>query len=328
MQAEEVDVNYPQPDGQADGTVDGIADGIMDLLDNTAPNDAGIVSVTKVTDDNPQVATTITDSVDKNVDKTIPPVTPKHVIKWQGQDKEVTQDELISLAQQGFDYTQKTQALADERNQLAPYQGLANVIKADPVKAAQIAAIISGQAPVVPQAETKPTFDDPIEQLKWETKQEALAEIRQEMQQQIVPIQRMQALNQVKSQIQADPDYKEVHQAIIDMVKAQPPAIQKTMYLQLDQDPAAYMDAFQFHKQALATKKTTATPATTTPPIPVKKETHAPILESGGVAPPDGVEAKAKQDRINKQKAKALRSGDPTEIASWLKSSGAIDHLY
>src|SRR5512133_3735104 len=260
MQAEEVDVNYPQPDGQADGTVDGIADGIMDLLDNTAPNDAGVV--TPKEPDSPATTVTPTATISATVETPPTPKQDKHVIKWQGQDKEVTQDELISLAQQGYDYTQKTQALADERNQLAPYQGLANVIKADPVKAAQIAAIISGQAPVVPQAETKPTFDDPIEQLKWETKQEALAEIRQEMQQQIVPMQRMQALNQVKAQIQVDPDYKEVHQAIVDSIKAQPPAIQKTMYMQLDQDPAAYMDAFQFHKTQLASRKTTATPAT------------------------------------------------------------------
>lgn len=321
MEANEVDVNYPQPTGQEDGTVGSIANGIMDMLDNTAPNDSGVVE--------PKPAETSASTEEDGKDEvpssesTVEP--DKYIIKWQGQDKEVSRDELINLAQQGFDYTQKTQALADERNQLAPIQGLATIIQNDPVKAAQIAAIISGQAPQTQQeaAPTKPTFDDPIEQLKWETKQEALAEIRKEMSAQIAPMQRMQVLNQVKQQIQADPDYPVVHQAIIDMVKAQPPAIQKTMYLQLDQDPVAYMDAFQFHKKNLATKKTN-----TTPPTPVKKETRAPILESGGVSPPDGIEAKAKQERISKQKAKALRSGDPTEIANWLKSSGAIDHLY
>ena len=315
MEANEVDVNYPQSSDHVDAQVDGIAGGIMDLLDDPDPNSSGIADV-KPVETEPEVTPPVE----------TPPVadTPKHVIKWQGQDKEVSQDELITLAQQGYDYTQKTQALADERNQLAPIQGLATIIQNDPVKAAQIAAIISGQAPQTQQeaAPTKPTFDDPIEQLKWETKQEALAEIRKEMSAQIAPMQRMQALNQVKQQIQADPDYPVVHQAIIDMVKSQPTAIQKTMYQQLDQDPAAYMDAFQFYKKNLATK------ATTTPPTPVKKETHAPILESGGVSTPDGIESKAKQERISKQKAKALRSGDPTEIASWLKSSGAIDHLY
>ena len=43
MEANEVDVNYPQPTGQEDGTVGSIANGIMDMLDNTAPNDSGVV---------------------------------------------------------------------------------------------------------------------------------------------------------------------------------------------------------------------------------------------------------------------------------------------
>ena len=319
MEANEVDVNYPQSSDHVDAQVDGIAGGIMDLLDDPDPNSSGIADV-KPVETEPEVTPPVE----------TPPVadTPKHVIKWQGQDKEVSQDELITLAQQGYDYTQKTQALATERDNLAPIQGLATILRNDPLKAAQIAAIISGQAPIQTPVDTKPTFDDPIEQLKWEVKQEAKAEFQKEMQQQIVPMQRMQVLNQVKAQIQIDPDYKEVHQAIVDSIKAQPPAIQKTMYMQLDQDPAAYMDAFQFHKQALATKKTATTATTASPPTPIKKETHAPILESGGVSPPDGIESKAKQERISKQKAKALRSGDPTEIASWLKSSGAIDHLY
>lgn len=36
-------------------------------------------------------------------------------LKWDGQEVEKDEDEVISLAQQGYDYTQKTQRLADER---------------------------------------------------------------------------------------------------------------------------------------------------------------------------------------------------------------------
>lgn len=319
MEATQTDIEAPQSSDQVDGQVDSLAGGIMDLLDDPNPNASGEAVATKPAE---------TPATEPEAEPEATPAEPtgedeqdKYTIRWQGQDKEVTQAELLDLAQKGFDYTQKTQALAQERDNLAPIQGLATLLKSDPVKAAQIAAILTGQAPQQAQPEKK-TFDDPIEQLKWETKQEAIAEIRKEMAAAITPLHRQQALNQIKSQVQADPDYQAVHQSIIDMVKAQPPALQKTLYLQLDQDPAAYMDAFQFHKQRL--KK----PAAVEPPKPVKKETRAPILESGGVEAPSGIEGKAKAERISKQKAKALREGSPTAIADWLKASGAIDHLY
>ena len=313
MEATQTDVEYPQPTGQEDGTVSGIAGGIMDLLDNADPNSSGVA-----------VSTTPADGVtDTSTDGEQTPETEgeepdKFIIKWQGQDKEVTQAELLDLAQKGFDYTQKTQALAEERNQLAPYQGLARLM-ADPSKAGQIAAILSGQAPQAPQQPEKKTFDDPIDALEDRILQKARAERQQEL----IPLHRQAALNQVKQQVQADPDYKEVHQAIIDMVKAQPPTLQKAMFLQLDQDPASYVEAFQHFKNLKATTTTT-----TTTLKPVKKETHAPILEAGGVEAPAGIESKAKAERITKMKAKALRSGDPKEIANWLGASGALDHLY
>ncbi len=313
MEATQTDVDYPQPDGQEDGTVSGIADGIMALMDGD-PNQAGTVSTTPAEKPAKVAETEPTTEPDGEEPE-------KYTIKWQGQDKEVTQAELLDLAQKGFDYTQKTQTLAEERNRLAPYEGLATLIKSDPVKAAQIAAILSGQVSQKPP--DKPTFDDPIEQLKWEVKQEAKAEFQEEMQRNIAPLHRQQALNQVKQQVQADPDYQEVHAKIVEMVKAQPPALQKAMFLQLDQDPATYVEAFQHFKNLKAAK-----PTTTEPPKPVKKDTHAPILEAGGVAAPEGIEGKAKAERITKMKAKALRSGDPREIANWLGASGALDHLY
>jgi hypothetical protein len=307
MEATQTDIDYPQPTGQEDGTVDGIVNGIMDQLEGD-PNVGGLAVSRADAAEEPEQA-----EAEPETDEP-----EKYTIKWQGKDKEVTQDELLDLAQKGFDYTQKTQQLAEERNQLAPYQGLANTIQNNPLLANQIAALISGKAPQ--QAPQAPKFDDPIEQLKWEVKQEAKAEFQAEMQRNIEPLHRQQALNSVKSQVQADPDYAVVHQQIIDMVKSQPPSIQKTLYLQLDQDPNAYVEAFQQFKQRLHTS--------TSPPKALKRETKAPILESGGVAAPEGIEGKAKQERISKMKAKALRQGDPSAIADWLGASGALDHLY
>jgi tRNA nucleotidyltransferase/poly(A) polymerase len=46
------------------------------------------------------------------------------------------------------------------------------------------------------------------------------------------------------------------------------------------------------------------------------------------VESPQMAENKSKTERISKMKAKALRSGDPSEIGKWLTESGALDHLY
>ncbi len=310
MQATETDFAYPQSTDQVERQVDGIAGGIMDLLDNPDPNSSGEAIAKDVTD---------TTTVVKDTTEPEPPVeTPSKVtLKWQGQEREVTQEELLALAQQGFDYTKKTQSLAEERDQLAPYVGFIKAVQSDPAKAQLIAAILAGQQPQ-PTPEKK--FDDPIEQLKWETKQEAVAEIRRELQQNIAPLQRQQALNEVRMQVQSDPDYQVVHNSIIDLVKSQPPTVQRMLYMQLDQNPQAYLEAFQHFKSKLSKPPET--------PIPAKRETKAPILEAGGISPPDGLEARDKRQRIDKQKAKALRSGDPTEIGEWLRTSGAIDHLY
>jgi hypothetical protein len=344
MEATQTDIEAPQSSDQVDGQVDSLAGGIMDLLDDPNPNASGEAVATKPAE---------TPATEPEAEPEATPAEPagedeqdKYTIRWQGQDKEVTQAELLDLAQKGFDYTQKTQALAQERDNLAPIQGLATLLKSDPVKAAQIAAILTGQAPQQAQPEKK-TFDDPIEQLAYDIEQRILAKTQEQVQQSITPLHRQAALNQAKAQVQADPDFKEVNKAIFGQIMSLPgaqellpvlqqsvssgqppdfsrlrPSLARDTYLRLDQDPATYMEAFQLHKQRLQKPETPA------PPKPVKKETRAPILESGGVEAPSGIEGKAKAERISKQKAKALREGSPTAIADWLKASGAIDHLY
>jgi len=127
--------------------------------------------------------------------------------------------------------------------------------------------------------------------------------------------------------VQADPDYQKIHGKIVAMVQAQPPAIQQTMWVQLDQDPVAYLQAYEHFKKTIAKEEKQRQEGPPKPSGGERRETHAPVLETGGVAQPDAVEAKARQERIAKKKAKALRTGDPTVIADWLLSSGAIDHI-
>jgi hypothetical protein len=259
--------------------------------------------------------------------KEAPAETPKRKLKVDGQEIEVTEDELVTLAQQGKDYTKKTQQLADERNALAPYEALIKQLKTDPNLSQHIAKYWQPQQSQEP---AKPTFDDPIEQLKWETKQEAIAEFRKELaplQQQQVMNARQQGLNQVRAQVQADPDYKEVHQAILDMVKSLPPAIQKNAFLQLDQDPASYLEAFQKEKLRIAANKKAAPEKTTTEKTTETKRTErAPILETSGNAPSEE-SIKSHAVKISKAKAKAMREGGIDALQEFLEVGGFLDHL-
>jgi hypothetical protein len=254
---------------------------------------------------------------------------PKKKIKVAGQEIEVTEEELIAKAQQGEDYTRKMQALAEKERSYAPYDALITQLRTDPNLSQHIARYWQPQ----PQAEpARPQFDDPIEQLKWETKQEALAEFRKEMQQVVVPLQqtqmahaRQQGLNQVKAQVQADPDYTVVHNAIIEMVKALPAAIQKNAYLQLDQDPASYLEAFQAQKIKLAESKKSA-PIKQEKTTETKRTERAPILESSNSAPTEeGI--KTQRAKIDKAKARALREGSVEALQNLLETGGFLDNL-
>lgn len=59
-------------------------------------------------------------------------------LKYNGEEIEKPEDEVIALAQQGFDYTAKTQKLAEERKQVEMY---AHAIKAQEQSLAQQAAL-------------------------------------------------------------------------------------------------------------------------------------------------------------------------------------------
>ena len=128
-----------------------------------------------------------------------------------------------------------------------------------------------------------------------------------------------QRLDAMRSQVQADPMYQKVQEKIVEYVQSLPPLLQKTTYLQLDQDPDAYQEAYTHFRKQIETTKVPEVKA-------VKKEERAPILESAGKAPEVTGDNK-KTERIAKAKAKALSSGDPSALADWLLQSGAIDHI-
>jgi hypothetical protein len=311
MEARETDFEYPQDEGIVASQVDGIAGGIMDMIDNTSPLDGGNVESKGEVEEEQTEA-----QAEEQTEETTPADEPeKYTIKWQGEEKEVTQDELIELAQKGFDYTKKTQDLSVERDNLAPYVGLANQIKARPELAQKIAELLTGTQQV-----QQPQIDDPVEQLKYEMRKEAEQIADQKIKTAIDPLSQLQRINAVKAEVQRDPDYKKVQEEMVNLIKSQPPVLQEQLAKRLNEDIPTYLETFQFLKKKLATEPVK--------PTPVKKETKAPLLEAGGVESPEMANNKAKTERLSKMKAKALRSGDPSEIASWLTDSGALDHLY
>ena len=311
MEARETDVEYPQDENIVASQLDGIAGGILDMIDNTSPLDGGTVESKGETKEE-----VTEDQTEEQTEEATPEVEEpqKYQIKWQGEEKEVTQDELIELAQKGFDYTKKTQDLATERDNLAPYVGLANQIKARPELAQKIAELLTGTQ----QTEQPPS--DPVDELKYEMKREAEQIADQKIKTAIEPLAQLQRINAVKAEVQRDPDYTKVQAEMLNLIKSQPPVLQEQLARRLNEDIPTYLETFQFLKKKLATE--------TKKPQAVKKETKTPILEAGGVESPQMADNKAKTERISKMKAKALRSGDPSEIASWLTESGALDHLY
>ena len=132
MRAEETDFENPQDESIVAGQLDGLAGGIMDLIENKDPDHSAQAVSREATEEETAAPKEAVEETEEEPEETAEPVeAEKYTIKWQGQEKEVTQEELVNLAQQGFDYTQKTQALSQERDQMAPFVGLAKKIQAD-----------------------------------------------------------------------------------------------------------------------------------------------------------------------------------------------------
>lgn len=90
------------------------------------------------------------DQAVKQSDTKTPDQSAKYKIKVDGQEKEVSYDELIELAQKGDDYTQKTQTLAekektlkDSEEEIKDLKAVANKVKANPKLAEAVNKVFS-----------------------------------------------------------------------------------------------------------------------------------------------------------------------------------------
>lgn len=257
----------------------------------------------------------------------------KKKLKWEGTEHEVTEDELVELAQKGFDYTQKTQRLAEKERSLAPLEGLAKTIESDPAFAAHLREyFLKGKEP---KAEPEPEFDDPLDKIKYDIEKKVTEKFRQELSEKERQVAHQLTIQRVKNEVQRDPDFQDVTNLMIHHIKSLPEPTGRMVFLQWDQDPDAYLKAFSHYKEVVSTlKKQKAAKSSDdgvdqtnqNPPEATRRQEKAPILEaSGSGTPPDKAAERKKQ--LSKMKAKALRSGDPLALADWLAESGAIDHL-
>lgn len=315
-------------------TVGLMADGILNLVDSDDTNEASNLTPAEETEDyqdlnakdEPQKEEAA--AVKKEAEppaKQEPEKPSAKKLKWQGKEIEVPEEELVTLAQKGYDYTQKTQHLSERERQMAPMEGLFKQVQTDPNLAKHIASYFqAGQAQ--PQQAQQRVPDDPVEALKHEIIQQAKQELQKEFQAQVAPVQRQQVIQQVMMEVSRDPDYNEVQGEIKTWLQSLPPPLAKTVYLQLDQDPQSYLETYgKFKADMKARKQTTPEPQRAAEP-PVKKVERAPVLESSGtVSPSDAGESKRKD--IERKKKRALQSGDPGALADWLVSSGSIDQI-
>ncbi|SOB60636.1 protein of unknown function [Pseudodesulfovibrio profundus] len=222
--------------------------------------------------------------------------------------------------------TQTQQELAQERNRLAAMEGLYRQMQMDPNYAEHVLKGYRPVQPGQPQEVEKPHFDDPVEELKWEAKQEAIKELSprfEEQAQQMTQFQRQVQMEQAKAHFAADPQYEEVQSAIIEHVKSLPESIGRPMYQHLDSNPQAYGEMFAHYKAQLAAKA--APEQGVQKPQPVKTQERAPILEASG---PQSEPQEIAQRKANKRmKSEALRNGGLEEIGGYLFNSGLLDHL-
>ena len=239
------------------------------------------------------------------------PVTPPaRKIKHNGQEVEVAPEQEVELLQKGYNYEQKMAQLEAERAKLQSYNGLVSAIEASPEIRQKVSQAL-GYSQEPAKVET-PQFDDPIEQLKWETRQEVMREVEEKfvkpMQQQTQQTAHMQAVNATRQQVQADPQYNAVQAEIIRTIQALPESVGKNLYLQLDQDPRSYLEMFNSTKERLKLNPT-PTPQAKEVPEPTKRETKAPLLETGNNDAPDATEQQKQTERI-KELTKKSRAGD------------------
>lgn len=126
-------------------------------------------------DDTAEVdATDVPDDDGIEQDDTTADDQPRYTIKVNGEEVEVTLDELQNGYQRQSDYTKKTQELASERERLAAYQTLDQMLESDPARAIELLTDMYGIGPAESDVEDDldPNAREIQELKQWKEQQE------------------------------------------------------------------------------------------------------------------------------------------------------------
>lgn len=239
--------------------------------------------------------------------------------------EKISLDELKAGYLRQSDYTRKTQDLARQRTATAALEGLGTILASDPVKAAQITAIIQGKPLPQQQAQQQERPpEDPIERIKWEAKQEVLnalnpqlsqmkqaqdsqrqaAERQQWVQQQLAPYAQRKDFDAVRG---------EMNQMVAEVAAQKGLQAANAYYQRLDSDPAFFGQQFEAAGKRLAKTRKTAPK--------VKKKGSPRLSDSKG-------SRRTKKRQIKQAEIKAMRSGDPNAIFDAVAANGGFGDLF
>lgn len=279
-----------------------------------------------------------------------PPAPETVKIKVQGEEMELTHEQLVEMAQKGEDYTRKTQALSEREKRLTGYEGLINLANTDP-KFRQYLQEFDRSAPAKPDAPVEEVVvddtppEDPVERVKWEAQKEtlkAVAPMIDGLRQEIATVK--QEVTKVAPQLKRDVDPlgEVTHKAMFGYLESLPPQAAQALYQKWDTDAEAYNEGYAWMRSVVEkehAKRLTDAPDPAAAPTPVKgkpvvakpKEVTrktkevAPLLESPGAAQVETTTAdrskkiKLLQNRIKNQEY------DPRDVGALFDLMDPID---
>jgi hypothetical protein len=265
-----------------------------------------------------------------------PQTEPTFEIVHNGEKKQVTQSELINLAQQGFDYTRKTQALAQQRRefeaQMAQYQQRQQPQQVQPqvnpteqmnVQYKQAVAIASHQLGIAPE-----DFNqfDPVHAFALQN-----VIVRANMQAGRQMSERQAVQNEVQDfmvEIQKDPMTKDIsdhyEEWILKRVLESPEGAQAGQrvaeaYARFNRGNPSHQDCAVL-KEHWAFVKSRLAKAQTPPPVPQKPPIVPPKTEAPGV----GRSASGGGGVMDVRKLRSL-ANDPDRQMQYMKSLGIFN---
>lgn len=258
------------------------------------------------------------------------PAPPKKTqLKINGQEVELTQEEIHALASMGADYTRKTQELADQRRQVEAYRGLIDMIQRDQGFARHVFGY-QGQGSQAQAGQSPPA--DPLERIKWEATREARQAVMQELAPVLSRVPQLEAQSEVTAlmaQLGQDPLRGQVMQGMQQYVQSQPPLLRAKIMRELDSSVPDFMDVYTAVRGHIVAAQ--AQPAAQAPaapqgqPLRVVQKAKPPQLETPGVGAPP---ADPKMQDL-KTLTKRVRSGSakPEDLGDLLRLSGAFDRM-